>query len=126
VIAALLTLLYHLAGLPAVVTNQSRLEKVCLWVPFLCDRNSCMKESDFWVTEILAWKSPICVADRQNLWVWQVWFFTLYMAPNAPSPILFLGWKFLVAVFSSSYSMTQLICCWCRSKRSVEHDADNY
>lgn len=31
---ALLTLLYHLAGLPAVVTNQSRLEKVCLWVPF--------------------------------------------------------------------------------------------
>jgi len=30
VTAALLTLLYHLAGLPAVVTNQSRLEKVCL------------------------------------------------------------------------------------------------
>lgn len=45
VTAALLTLLYHFAGLPAVVTNQSRVEKVCLWVPFLCHRNSCMKES---------------------------------------------------------------------------------
>jgi hypothetical protein len=113
VTAALLTLLYHFAGLPAVVTNQSRVEKVCLWVPLLCHRNSCMKESH------------LCGRQTESM-VWQVWFFTLYMAPNAPSPILFLGWKFLVAVFSSSYSMTQLICCWCRSKRSVEHDTDNY
>ncbi len=32
----------------------------------------------------------------------------LYMAPNTPSPILFLRWKFLVATFRSSYSKTLL------------------
>lgn len=46
----------------------------------------------------------------------------LYMAPNTPSPILFLRWKFLVATFRSSYSKT-LLGGWCTLNSSEGNEA---